>query len=101
MAEPFTWQTVQTIAAALAVIDGTAPFYTDAGKRIDTEIRALADTDVYPRIVVIETDFAPTSRNKAATITAANAMARSPCSSVSHSAREATRPATTSAPVWP
>ena len=68
VADPFTWQTIGVIAGALAVIDGAAPYFTDAGKRIDTEVRALADADVYPRIVVIETEFAPISRNKAATI---------------------------------
>lgn len=61
-------QTVGVIAASLAVIQGSSPYHTDAGSRVDIELREFGDADAFPRVVVVETDFSISSRSSASVI---------------------------------
>lgn len=66
MADPLTWQVVGVIAAALSPINGTSPYHTTMGARVDTELRQYTDADTFPRVAVAETDYDIKSRTTSA-----------------------------------
>lgn len=68
MSEPFTWQTLDVIAARVAAISTANGYYTNAGAIVDREQKQLAEDTVFPRLMVFEESYSPnTSRTDAAT----------------------------------